>query len=109
MTHHKDNLREEFIENFGYQDFKGSEKSIWNDRARMKWITDWWLENTIPTASLQALVEKIEEMKKPMLDYAEVQLLSRHEREAYGEEVIGFNQALSLCKDLLLTCLKENE
>lgn len=52
---------------------------------------------------LAVLREGVEAKRKLTLTHEEIQLLDRHEREEYNEEVVGYNQAL----DDILTLLQE--
>ncbi len=64
-----------------------------------------WLTQTLLTQQT-VHEEKVRELIKPELTHADIQLLDRHEREQYNEEVTGYNQAL---KDVLTLSNKDDK
>ena len=49
-------------------------------------------------AAHNARLDEIARLKKPTLDDASIQLLDRHERETYNEEIVGFNAGVEACQ-----------
>jgi len=52
--------------------------------------------STRDTQWKEAVLEVLGGKKKPELAYADIQLLDRHEREEYNEEVVGYNSGIDI-------------
>ena len=65
------------------------------------------IKSYIQLKTIELVKEELEGEKKNELSDSDIQLLSRHEREDYGEEVVGFNSALSTAITLLDTIIQD--
>jgi hypothetical protein len=68
--------------------WENSKGGIMNPNYFKDFVTELLRRNRVQT------IRNIEFMKRPELDTPRVQLLSRHQREAYAENTLGYNAAL---------------
>lgn len=72
------------------------EKDFWSkkddDITPLEFSSKWWIAER--KTLLEEIREDISENKKKEISYEGIQLMERHEREEYNEEIIGFNKGL---------------